>query len=302
MGFALAKSSIHEFAARLPKPIYDILCLIFSSTGTKPTLDQLLRDPFFSSVSIKEDMNEPRLKCELEKRERILLKKVKQNLEQMIQTAQAENSATASGTDTNDTGASNGNLSPTSPGRETKNALATSPPLSPTSPYSSDDENDTKEPNAFLSPREEKAFAEQQYSSPNPNDPLNPENRKNAVRTRRQIQKRKNTLKKKRASVAPIPQSSVSKDPRSKSPPPPAGSSTTLGGSGSINLRLASVSSRHSIASPGPASNVPAAPAPPPPPPAPSVKMPEPQQGRSELLSSIRDPSQGLSRLRKVKK
>src|SRR5690606_11748632 len=76
-----------------------------------------------------------------------------------------------------------------------KSPLASSPPTTTISPVTSDDSDSDEDRDALVSPREEKAFSEQTYSSPNPNDPLNPANRKKAVTTRRQLQKRRSTLK-----------------------------------------------------------------------------------------------------------
>lgn len=293
-GFSLGKTALQDHVNKLPKPVYEILQKIFTPSPPVVTVDQLLKDPFFAGVKITEDMQAPREACQLDKKQKTLLKRARENVKKMIERSCGVGGASPTGEDEAE--------SPEDP-----------PPVAIEADMKSPRKREQQE---SATKALALGFDEGPTNVVNPNDPLNPENRKKAALRSKMIQKKikRRTMQVERdpnldsaksATISGLVSPRQERQMESKSPATAVKRPQRTTSSFSVmSASNPAVQTRAAAPAPPPAPAAPAAPPPPaagpPPPPPPSVSLPPAQAGRNALLDSIRDPSNGLKRLKKA--
>eukprot|EP01087_Luapelamoeba_hula_P002056 TRINITY_DN1181_c0_g1_i1.p1 TRINITY_DN1181_c0_g1~~TRINITY_DN1181_c0_g1_i1.p1 ORF type:complete len:688 (+),score=114.64 TRINITY_DN1181_c0_g1_i1:88-2151(+) len=300
MGFTKAKASIQEFATKMPTNIYDILCSIFEpASGVPPTVTELLNNPFFSAVSISENVLDAKSQCILEDKAKIMLRRArrknKEMIEQFLREQEEENGT-----------ANVGSLRISE--QESNKAATASATSSATAPDAVASPKKETATTAATTPKTSSVQPMQGYSSSNPSDPLNPDNRKKAA-MRAQMMRKQSSLQRKssaklngaskpaplqRTTSSPAMPASTPAAPSAPAPPPPAAANRATAAP-----PAAAAPKPPTAPAPSATPKAPAAPAPPPapsssgpPPPPPAAPMPAAPPG-TYLSLSIYPPQSG---------
>eukprot|EP01090_Pellita_catalonica_P014595 TRINITY_DN3762_c0_g2_i2.p1 TRINITY_DN3762_c0_g2~~TRINITY_DN3762_c0_g2_i2.p1 ORF type:complete len:560 (+),score=89.27 TRINITY_DN3762_c0_g2_i2:48-1727(+) len=90
VGYALGPRTVHESSSRMSKPVYEILCSIFHPTESPTSVKELLRNPFFSNVKLRESITEAvTVRSDLDKKCKLLIQKARGRVKELVK-AEAE--------------------------------------------------------------------------------------------------------------------------------------------------------------------------------------------------------------------